>query len=60
MQTFLKALVGQKEGWQRRQLEANVWQDLSMGVMQAIGRQLVWSVHGSWEDLQTTSHQPYC
>ena len=59
VQTLLKSLLGQREGWQRRKLEANVWQDISFGVMRSVGRQLVWSTRGSLDDAETWSHQPY-
>ena len=58
--TIIESLVGQKEGWQRRGLEASVWQDISFGLMKEVSKQLVWSVHGSWEDIQTDcQHLPY-
>ena len=59
---FLKGLLGQREGWQRRPLEATVWQDLSFTVMREIGRQLVWSVQGleGADDMdEYPTHQPY-
>jgi hypothetical protein len=59
VQTFIKALVGQKEGWQRRRLEATVWQELSITLAKSVARQLVWSVHGLEEDILPSQHQPY-
>ena len=47
--TLLKSLVGQKEGWQRREVEATVWQQLGFAAMREVGKQLVWSVHAAAE-----------
>lgn len=60
VQTLLPGLLGQKEGWQRRSLEASVWQDISFSLMKAIGKQLAWSIHGECKDLQVgCSNAPY-
>ena len=37
---LLKGLLGQREGWQRRGLEATIWQEVSFTIMIEIGRQL--------------------
>ena len=53
-------LVGQKEGWQRREAEAGIWQDLSFAAMREVMRQLVWgvlAVDGPEHD--PTTHSPY-
>ena len=61
---LLKGVVGQKEGWQRRGVEAEVWQALLMGVMREVGRQLTLGVGAEEEEeeagsVEGESHQPY-
>ena len=61
---LLKGLLGQKEGWQRREAEAGIWQSLSFSLMREIAKQLVWSVHGMQGDGGQEGDQPtnipYC
>ena len=58
--TLLKSLLGQKEGWQRREAEATVWQQITFAAMREVGKQLVWSVHAAEEPAHTPmTHQPY-
>ena len=58
--TLLKALLGQKEGWQSREVEATVWQQLGFAAMREVGKQLVWSVHTAAEPVYAPmTHQPY-
>jgi hypothetical protein len=60
MQTMIKATVGQKEGWQRRQVEASMWQEVEFEVMKDIAKQLVWSVQVLAEDKGAPQvNQPY-
>ena len=62
MGILLKAILGQREGWQRRSMEASVWQDLSVALARELGRQLSWHVHAGEGPAETsmTSHAPYC
>ena len=62
MGVLVKAIVGQREGWQRRQVEASVWQDLSMALARELGRQLAWHVHAREgpTEVAMVSHAPYC
>ena len=60
---LLKGLLGQREGWQRRGLEATIWQEVYFTIMKEIGRQLVWSVLGEEGEEEapdaSTTHSPY-
>ena len=61
---LLKGLLGQREGWQRRGLEATIRQEVSFTIMKEIGRQLVWSTMGEegGEDEvmdEAAAHSPY-
>jgi len=48
--TLLKGALGQREGWLRRGLEAEIWQGLSMALVRELGRQLAWGTFqvGLW------------
>jgi hypothetical protein len=38
----LKLLLSQQEGWQRRGMEANVWQTLGIALARELAKQLAW------------------
>jgi hypothetical protein len=59
----LKMLLSQREGWQRRSLEATVWQDVGMALARELARQLVWGLQAE-QGMDCggpirTSHNPY-
>ena len=57
---LLKGLLGQREGWQRRALEASVWQEIGYTLAREVARQLVWSVFAAGEpEHAPATHQPY-
>ena len=62
MGALLKAILGQREGWQRRHMEASVWQELSVALARELGRQLAWHVHAGEgpAEVAMVSHAPYC
>ena len=60
MGTLVKGLQGQKEAWQRREVEASAWQEVSFALMKEVGRQLVWSMQAMGEPAPGPEvHQPY-
>jgi hypothetical protein len=57
---LLKGLLGQKEGWLRRALEAEIWQLLSLALMRELGSQLVWGTFRSdVAEGPVMVHEPY-
>ena len=60
MGTLVKMIAGEKEGWQRREAEAGVWQELGMALARELGRQLAWHAHaGEVAEEGMASHAPY-
>lgn len=62
MSSLLKMLLAQREGWERRGMEADAWQGLSVAVMREVAAQLraarFLSTQEGGED-SPTSHTPY-
>ena len=61
MGQLVKSIAGKREGWQRRMVEASVWQQLCLTLVRELGRQLAWHVHAGAEGLETAEacHAPY-
>jgi hypothetical protein len=59
--TCIRAILGQKEPWERRSCEAECWQGLSIVLAREVGRQLSWAQCLGSEDMQSPvlAHQPY-
>jgi hypothetical protein len=59
----LKMLLSQQESWQRRHMEATVWQDVGMALARELARQLVWGLQAEvgmdCGGPIRTSHNPY-
>ena len=55
IQALLEVRGGQVEGWQRRHLELAGWAQISIGLMQEIGRQLAWGAWATHEEAAVVS-----
>ena len=63
MSCLLKMLLAQRETWERRGAETDVWQGLSISLMRDIGAQLrtarFLSFHDQGGDDTCVTHDPY-
>jgi hypothetical protein len=63
--TLLKGILARQEAWQRRTVEATVWQSISLSLMKEVARQLAWTVFAEQQGEEeagsapSTTHQPY-
>ena len=61
MSTLTKSLLGQRDGWQRRGMEATLWQELGIAWAREVGRQLAWHSHvqSGLDGAPVVVHDPY-